>query len=255
MGEAGWKPDPTGRHAVRYFDGESWSAHVSDLGVQTTDPFEAADDVSATASVETVLPSEHPAAAPSRRRWPWVVAIVGALVIGIGIGAASQSGTVDDLKAKLTSAQHERDVAVTKVNARESQRRVNLAKAAATRARLAQAEQRKKAAADAAAKAAADKAAADAAAQQKAAADAFAAAAANAARMGTIDTDGVYAIGADKTPGRYHTDGGADCYYAILNSPDTQDIATNNIVTGPTYADLPAGKFFETTRCGTWTKV
>jgi hypothetical protein len=33
-----WQPDPAGRHEYRYWDGTSWTEHVSDSGEQTTDP-------------------------------------------------------------------------------------------------------------------------------------------------------------------------------------------------------------------------
>ena len=33
-----WHPDPTGRHQLRYWDGRTWSAHVSDDGVVGADP-------------------------------------------------------------------------------------------------------------------------------------------------------------------------------------------------------------------------
>jgi hypothetical protein len=35
---ASWAPDPTGRHQQRYWDGSSWTDHVSDDGVAGTDP-------------------------------------------------------------------------------------------------------------------------------------------------------------------------------------------------------------------------
>jgi len=35
---AGWLPDPTQRHELRYWDGASWTAHVSDAGVTGQDP-------------------------------------------------------------------------------------------------------------------------------------------------------------------------------------------------------------------------
>ena len=35
---AGWWPDPFGRHELRWWDGSGWSGHVSDGGVQSTDP-------------------------------------------------------------------------------------------------------------------------------------------------------------------------------------------------------------------------
>lgn len=35
--EAGWRPDPTGRHELRWYDG-GWSEHVLDGGTRTLDP-------------------------------------------------------------------------------------------------------------------------------------------------------------------------------------------------------------------------
>ena len=35
---AGWHPDPSGQHELRYWDGETWTDHVSDEGQQATDP-------------------------------------------------------------------------------------------------------------------------------------------------------------------------------------------------------------------------
>lgn len=37
---ANWYPDPTKRHQLRYWDGSAWTAHVSDNGVQGTDPLQ-----------------------------------------------------------------------------------------------------------------------------------------------------------------------------------------------------------------------
>ncbi len=36
--EAGWHPDPYRRHQHRYFDGATWTEHVSDAGAQSVDP-------------------------------------------------------------------------------------------------------------------------------------------------------------------------------------------------------------------------
>lgn len=33
-----WYPDPAGRHQMRFWDGATWSSHVSDNGVQSEDP-------------------------------------------------------------------------------------------------------------------------------------------------------------------------------------------------------------------------
>lgn len=38
---ANWYPDPTGRHEHRYYDGNAWTDHVSDDGVQSRDPVDA----------------------------------------------------------------------------------------------------------------------------------------------------------------------------------------------------------------------
>ncbi len=37
MPDANWYPDPSGRHELRYWDGERWTEHVSDHGRQSTD--------------------------------------------------------------------------------------------------------------------------------------------------------------------------------------------------------------------------
>ena len=33
-----WLADPTGRHQMRYWDGQQWTDHVSDAGAQSVDP-------------------------------------------------------------------------------------------------------------------------------------------------------------------------------------------------------------------------
>lgn len=33
-----WRPDPTLRHELRYWDGTTWTGHVSDSGVVSTEP-------------------------------------------------------------------------------------------------------------------------------------------------------------------------------------------------------------------------
>lgn len=35
---AGWHPDPSGQHQLRYWDGQTWTDNVSDNGNQATDP-------------------------------------------------------------------------------------------------------------------------------------------------------------------------------------------------------------------------
>lgn len=35
---ASWRPDPSGRHELRYWDGQRWTEHVSDRGAAGVDP-------------------------------------------------------------------------------------------------------------------------------------------------------------------------------------------------------------------------
>jgi hypothetical protein len=58
---------------------------------------------------------------------------------------------------------------------------------------------------------------------------------ANAQGQATTISDGVWVVGKDMAAGTYHTSGGsgAQCYYALLRSSNTQDIITNNISAGP----------------------
>lgn len=37
VGTPAWASDPTARHELRYWDGASWTEHVADAGVQSTD--------------------------------------------------------------------------------------------------------------------------------------------------------------------------------------------------------------------------
>ena len=217
-----------------------------------------------------------------RRHWKDLAIGALALLVGAGLGAAGNTGNINkkdnqikaqaaqiqDLTAKNADLQKQVGDRATQtaadnahVAAFKADEQAAKDKAAAdARAKAAAAAAAAKAKADAAAAAkaqasasaaAAAKAQADAAA--KAQADANAAAAAAAAQKNTIAGDGVYAIGADVNPGQWRSSGGTGCYYAILNSPDTNDIATNNLNDGPAIADLPLGKYFDTTSCGSWT--
>jgi hypothetical protein len=68
----------------------------------------------------------------------------------------------------------------------------------------------------------------------------------------TIPGDGMFKVGTDMKPGTYKTAGHVGCYYAVLNSTDTFDIAVNNNINGPGFATVAAGQYFETTRCADW---
>ncbi len=38
QGPGAWHPDPSGRHQLRYWDGQRWTDHVSDGGRSGVDP-------------------------------------------------------------------------------------------------------------------------------------------------------------------------------------------------------------------------
>lgn len=59
----------------------------------------------------------------------------------------------------------------------------------------------------------------------------------------SISEDGVYVIGSDIPAGTWHTTGGGECYYAVLNSTDTNDIRDNNNFNGPSTVTLHSGAF------------
>jgi len=51
-----WHPDPAGRHQYRYWDGKSWTDHVSDNGQQAVDPLGAALGQSGTKESDDAVP-------------------------------------------------------------------------------------------------------------------------------------------------------------------------------------------------------
>ncbi len=57
--EAGWQPDPFGRHEYRYWDGSAWSDQVSDAGVVASDPPGGGPP-----TVSTPVTAANPAAPP-----------------------------------------------------------------------------------------------------------------------------------------------------------------------------------------------
>ncbi len=44
--DSGWHPDPSGKHDLRFWDGERWTDHVSSAGQQRRDPLPVADPFS-----------------------------------------------------------------------------------------------------------------------------------------------------------------------------------------------------------------
>jgi hypothetical protein len=61
-----WYPDPTGRHEVRYFDGDTWTEHVANNGLSALDPIADGAPVAtdAAALAASIVPPVSTAASP-----------------------------------------------------------------------------------------------------------------------------------------------------------------------------------------------
>jgi len=247
---------------------------IDDPGDDTATADDAAPgtdtDASADATVEadatptedpTTIEPDPPATEPTARwyrrtwtlrRWVTVTAAVGVFAIGAAAGAAGQRGTINELEDQKAALAERNDRLRDRVNDRDAQREADEAAAAREDAEERRADRERQEAEQRAAEEA----------QRKAAEEASAAAAAEAERN-TIPGNGIYAIGPEKAPGRYRTEGpsGANpvgCYYALLRAPTSNsldNIIDNNIVNGPGFADLAEGQFFETTSCQQWVRV
>ncbi|MFD6178812.1 MULTISPECIES: hypothetical protein [unclassified Isoptericola] len=75
----------------------------------------------------------------------------------------------------------------------------------------------------------------------------------------TSVSDGIYAVGQHMAAGTYKTAGKAGCYYAITSgfSGEFDELLDNDFTSEKSsrYVDLVSGQGFETSGCGTWTKV
>lgn len=109
--QAGWRPDPTGRHELRYWDGTTWTEHVAHQGAQSTDA-----DLSPAASGAVIAPPPAvPAAA--KRKGPsgclWAAIIVGVLavvvivVVVLAIGKAADTLSKEHARHAITHEQFE----------------------------------------------------------------------------------------------------------------------------------------------------
>ena len=84
MADGAWHPDPLGRNELRWFDGNAWTAHVSNAGVSSLDELAKASD--AVSDVSHAAPASAGAGSaespPSRGNRPRrKVLLIGAVVI------------------------------------------------------------------------------------------------------------------------------------------------------------------------------
>jgi hypothetical protein len=69
MADASWLPDPTGAHELRYWNGSSWTEHVSDHGTTGQDPLTT--ELPPPAAAYPPPPTPPPAAAPAGGKVSW----------------------------------------------------------------------------------------------------------------------------------------------------------------------------------------
>jgi hypothetical protein len=70
-------------------------------------------------------------------------------------------------------------------------------------------------------------------------------------------TDGLWKVGEEVAPGTYRSGGGGNCYWARLSgfSGDLDDIITNGIGKNQTVTIVASDVGFESSGCGTWTRI
>ena len=225
--------------------------------------------------------------APSRGRGgpsghPWYRSlwflVAAALVVGGGVGAAAAVVGVDPtasaeyraVTAQRDAAQTELDTANTSLGSARGDLRQTSTELEQVRARLdtvagdlPERENRLKAALqkldrDAAAlderAAALDARAADLSVKEKAVAarEKAVKVVETAVKDNTVAGEGVYEVGADIKAGTYKTAGKRGCYYAVLNSTDTSDIADNNNLDGPGVLTVSTGQYLQVSGCADW---
>ena len=80
--------------------------------------------------------------------------------------------------------------------------------------------------------------------------------AAETAKKASQFGNGVHIVGTNVTAGTYSIASSTDCYYAWMSGTGSDaDIIDNNIVSGPATVTLRDGDVFETSRCGTWSRI
>jgi hypothetical protein len=182
-------------------------------------------------------PATPTASAKSRPRWlrraGIAVALIVALIAGAAIGAAgnSHSAQITQLQGSVRTYQHSLSVANGKVSADQNQITTlqgNLSTAQNQAAHALAIATTKAKNAYAARMAAANAAYATASGEQRTLNQLI-----GNVQASAISQDGVYVVGHDVKAGTWHTNGdngvgGDACYFATLNSDNTQDIADNN---------------------------
>ncbi|MBM4693765.1 hypothetical protein GS434_08605 [Rhodococcus hoagii] len=166
-----------------------------------------------------------------RRRWPWIVGVIAALLAGVGLGAVGASDPSGE-RAKSVEAR-EQAVAQQEKGLKERTDSEN----AALDDRKTQL----------------DRQSADLARRESELLPKEREAAKN-----TIKGDGIFLVGRDINPGTYRNSGTSSCYWQRSSgtSGDFDEILANGNESGPAVVTIQPGDVaFTSKRCGTWTLV
>ncbi len=115
---AGWYPDPSGQHGLRWWDGAAWTHHVSarlgvpaaaPVAVATAAPFASPTHVSPLADLLDPGPQDEAPARRPRRIWLWVTAAVMLLTLA-GVATSALLGVIG-LRGRLDTSAIEQQIA------------------------------------------------------------------------------------------------------------------------------------------------
>jgi hypothetical protein len=181
-------------------------------------------------------PESKPTPPKKPRKWPWIVGIIAAFIVGGAGGVAVAPGVPEsDLRAAQQQTEQLRDelqTAQATIDDYESREQQIQDRAAELDTRKSQLDQR-----------AADL---DARAEEIKAAEAE-------FEANTIPGTGTFLVGEDIKPGTYFTSGASGCYWARLSGTTGSDILDNGFAEGPTTLTiLSSDDAFHTERCPDW---
>lgn len=182
--------------------------------------------------------TQQPVPTRKPKKWPWILGLIAALLIGTAIGAAAKPDPGDPL-AQRTAALEQQEKAVMdhdqNITDRESQLTTRTqTENAGLDTRKQQLDQRESGLNS----------------REQALAPKEQAAAKN-----TIRGDGIYLVGKDVNPGTYRNSGGSNCYWMRSSgtSGDFGEILANGNESGPAVVTIQDSDVaFTTKRCGTW---
>lgn len=194
---------------------------------------------------------DAPEQSRKRRRWPWIVGIVAALLAGVGIGSSGDPEPEVVTQTETETVTEEVKVEVEVEPADLEERRDAIAEdEESLDARTAELDDREEAMdareEELVSQAEAETVPEEAEQEQVSASD-----------SGSIPGSGTFLVGEEIQPGTYRTGGTSGfCYWARLSglSGEFGDIITNDFSEGPSFVTIAETDVaFETSDCGEWT--